>query len=412
MNKNVLFYMRTLATVLILCTFWACGDEEGDDPPKTPETGTPTPPPVVDTDAEVTIVYGDQAIGLKETSVENVYADTVDFAADATFNVQIGNAVYGFLPYSGNGGIGTITNTYATLPVYNGGVYVIDKSRGRLTAESPEALYVATGSGGKVYVEIDLSNADAIPRYYLRLLDNDPNILLKESFDLFVWGGDWVQNKSGSFITGSSGASPLLTDGTEAAASINAGTRTVVGSTALKSEVTPDYDASVFLRNRDLAGWTMANIYEMASYIRLSVNSSDPAISTHGIIKTPPLTALTATANITVEFDICRFSSTGDIAFRLEGAGTIVSGEYGDVDTPTGPFPLTEPATKVLITTNHAQSWMGMNNLPKYFTHFKFNVTGANATTRIVWSGHPDDTGAVTVGGDVRVCLNDVLIKK
>ncbi|MDR1337043.1 MAG: hypothetical protein LBK22_09460 [Tannerella sp.] len=393
--------------------FVACGDKDKLEVPTDPGD---TPGGTVDTDYDVAIVAGDNVIGLDETAVAGVYAKTIDFTASARFGIAIHKVSYGFSKYSGNGGIGNVLTDFATLPHYNGGTYIIDKSRGQLSA-SGEDLWINTAADAKVYVEVDLSYADEIPRYFLRLIEDDNSIVLKESFDLFVWGGDWVQAKKGSSRNGTS-TSAITHDGTEIATP-NVDNITGVGTSHISSNVSIDYDATLFLKNRGMAEWDVDNIYEMAGYVRISTTPSAGNPPRYGYLKTPALDKLTAATDITVEFDLCRFASKGNIAFLVEGAGAITSGQFSDEDTPVTDFPVSGTPSLVRITQSHAPIWEGMNGAVKYYTHFKFNIAGANAQTRIAWSGLPADTGnpdtpndAETTGKNVRACIDNVIIRK
>ncbi|MDR2627665.1 MAG: hypothetical protein LBC40_06500, partial [Dysgonamonadaceae bacterium] len=68
--------MKVFLMVCAVCLFSACGDKDSTEDPSTPGTN---PGGTVDTDFDVAVIYGDQAVGLEETSVAGVYAKTVDF---------------------------------------------------------------------------------------------------------------------------------------------------------------------------------------------------------------------------------------------------------------------------------------------------------------------------------------------
>lgn len=335
----------------------------------------------------------------------NIYETIVNFTADATFTIEIDGVDYGFTTYSGNGGAGTIAA--GTNSVRAAGSYV-DKSIGQLSTDG-SPLRIATGSGGKLLVRVYLSYSDNIPRYYTALVADAQDVILKESFDLFSWGGDWTMGNTltyRGFSTTPSQVIPADKDGTEPTTTTV--TVAITGTTSFNSA-----DATLFTANRDLGNWSFTKICEMPGYIRLSSPEK-------GAITTPALTALTAPSNITVEFDVCRFAGAGNIDFKVEGAGTILSASYVDLIDPSLSYggtytrhttPVAIPdvsGTAFQINTDMAPPWSGgLNNNIKYWTHFTVALSGATAETKITW-----DATAVTSVNDGRICFDNVLVTR
>jgi hypothetical protein len=337
---------------------------------------------------------------------ENIYESVVAFPADATFNILIDELSYGFITFSGNGGVGTVaagSNANRAAGSY------VDKSIGRLATDG-NPLWVATGQGGNVLVRVDLSNADGIPRYYIALVPApDPAILFRESFDLCSWGSDWAKGTTLQPYRGQHGTPssiPIATlDGTEPTI-VNLTAATITGTPPVSS--TPDLEP--FLRSRDLTGWTLVNICEMAGYVRIS----SPGL---GVLTTPALTALSEPDDVIVEFDVCRFSSDGNIVIAVEGSGAITSAAYNDLIEPgvvyggsftQHPDPIyIDVATGIVLNATKEPQWNGVNNLVKYWTHFRLTVTGAAADTRIKW-----DASGLATASDGRLCLDNVLIRR
>ncbi|MDR1337044.1 MAG: T9SS type A sorting domain-containing protein [Tannerella sp.] len=339
----------------------------------------------------------------------NVYEGIVSFSTDGTFRVEIDDAEYGFITYSGNGGVGTIAQNDGSV---RGSGYYVDKSIGRLAAgtDGVHPLWIATGKGGDVRVKVDLSYEDNIPRYYLALVSGEPNVLLKESFDLFAWGSDWLSGTTRTpyriFHATPSNVKAEDMDGTESPITTSTAA-TVTGTTTFDSSD----GAALFIENRDLSGWTLTKICEMPGYIRLS--SPDK-----GAVVTPALAGLSGTSDITVEFDVCRFAGGGDITFGVEGAGSITGATYMDIiednvsyggSYPRNTDPVAIPGvsgTAFTINTEMAPAWSGVNNFVKWWTHFKVSVSSAGSDTRISMDG----SAAASVN-DARICLDNMLIK-
>jgi len=344
--------------------------------------------------AQVSVSNSGTTTSLSQVGSTAVFAGNVTFAADGTFTIFIDGTEYGFTSYSGNGGVGSVENLYSCLPFYNGGTYYVEKSLGQLSTTGNQ-LWVKTGSGGNVYVRVDLTKA--VPTYYVKLIKTEsPNIILKENFDLFTWGGDWVQAVKGSVAD----VDPTLSDGT------NVGSMGVAAVT--KNGTTPFSTSTceAFLNNyRDMSGWNIVESVEFAGYIRLSSSVSTTTGEHKGKIVTPALTKLTSASTISVAFDICRFSCSEPFSFQIEGGtGTITAGEYSDEVKPLTSMTITD-GSKVSITTQEADAWKNVNSSVKYFTHFKFTVTGATNATKFAW-----DATSVSTGAEGRVCIDNIMV--
>jgi hypothetical protein len=305
----------------------------------------------------------------------------------------------------------------------------VDKSIGQLslTDEDGELFWMATGSGGKVWVRVDLSYSDNIPRYYIALQRDEPAVVLRESFDLFSWGGDWMMGKiTDAFRYLGSAVNPADYDGTEPAL-----TTMSVGSTTATAAAPAGIDgtlAPLYVKNRDLAGWEVTNLYEHAGYPRLSTGSNY-----YGILKTPRFgSKLTGASQVKVEFDVCDFPDTGGFLFTIEGPGSITSGTYIDLvesgvayggsyadaakTTVTGIPNATGTSIAILSEAGGIMpSWNNVsssNDAPKFWTHIAINIAGATSETRVVWNtvGVPGITVAKPTSSHTRFCLNNILI--
>lgn len=337
-----------------------------------------------------------------------VFTGTVAVSKSDSFTILLDNVEYGFESYSGNGGVGTVNSVYACVPFYNGYTYSVRQSRGRMSSkknsdtDKVNAFWVNLGADANVAVKIDRSNADGVVRYDLHVVENDPAVVLSQSFDLFVWGGDWTY--PGKVSTSGSSA-PLdydkvaEMDGTEAGLPKKA-SYTSFGVRVPTAETSPAY-----VVNRGLEGWGIENIYEFPGYIRLC-NTVTGTPQQFGVLTTPALTALAGSAKITVEFEGLRFASDGDITVKVLNAGRITSASVLK-DGQGSPITITPAGdTSFLITLAHGSKHA--NEVAKTFSKFTFEVDGATSATQICWDSK--SVGDKSTAG--RYCLDNILIKK
>jgi len=379
MKKNLLF------SVYLMFSFVAFGNNSGQLE-NNAESQTSA--------AQVYVSNNGITTNLNQVGNNAVYEGTVNIAADGSFSIYIDGAAYGFTSYSGNGGVGSVENLYACVPFYNGGVYYVEKSMGQLSATG-NPLWVKTGSGGSVYVKVDLTKA--VPTYYVKLNKTEsPNIILKENFDLFVWGGDWVQAVKGS----KGDVDPALSEGTEA------GTVSIAAVTKNGTLPFSTSTCATFLDSyRDMIGWNVVESCEFPGYIRVSSSVSTTTGDHKGKLVSPALAKLTSASTATVEFDICRFSSSEPFTFQIEeGTGTITAGEYSDQVKALTSMTITD-GSKVSITAQEANEWKGVNSSVKYFTHFKFTINGVTSSTKLAW-----DATTVSTGAEGRFCIDNILV--
>ena len=66
------------------------------------------------------------------------------------------------------------------------------------TADGGNDFWTNLSEDAQILVRVDLTYADGTPRYWLELVEaDDPNLLLEQNFDLFVWGGDYTLASGG-----------------------------------------------------------------------------------------------------------------------------------------------------------------------------------------------------------------------
>lgn len=332
------------------------------------------------------------------TAAENVYTMQLP-GMKGLYTILVEGREYGWMPFSGNGCVGTVNNENSAIPFRSDPVYYSDyavrESVGRLTADgSGLALYANLAQQRMITFTVDCSYGDDIPRYGLSLEPEDPTVIFEHYFDLMAWGGDWV---AGNTIKGNrvpiDNNTPSLNnvDGTEAATNHTAS----YTNGGAKEDWT--VKSALYDRNRHLEGWEGDNVIEHPGYLR---------INTGGFIKTPKFSVLTGPTTVIVEIDVCRFSNVGPNTFTVEGGGVIKSCQYWK-DGATTATPAEVPGTEhtFTITEEMASPYNSgtAKTGAKQWTRLRFEIEGATSESRI---------GLVGVVSTSRICLDNVVVKR
>jgi len=334
------------------------------------------------------IVAGKETQLARKAEGVDIFEGKAALPAKGEFTIEINKVAYGFAPYSGNGGVGKVENLMSAVPYYSakeiGGAhaYEVKKAVGRM-AEGGSKFWTNLGAESQVLVRVDLTYADKEPRYYLELVEpENPNLVLEQNFDLFVWGGDYLLGGDGK------GTKPVADDTSAAALD---GTEEGTQGGLKYTEVCPDdwstpgavEDGSIagaaYLSNRDVEGWEIAHVAEQAGMIRMNKSSSSHKYS--GWVMTPQLAKLSGATDITVEFDMCRFGNNADdIHVTIVGDGAYKSGE---VNPNGGAAQQVKPVGQDFVVTAELCAGQANSVVNKPWTHVKLTVAGATAQTRI-----------------------------
>ncbi len=353
---------------------------------------------------EMTLVSVDFGTPVELPAVDKddkIFEAVVDAPASGEFTVTVNGEQYGFLPYSGNGGVGSFTGKEGIaypavgLDAAQTGTrplsYSISKAVGRMQkiSEGGSRFWCSTGAAGKLFIRIDLSHEDGIPRYYFRIPEPE-NVILHESFDLFAYSGDYMKPANGCAVA----LTPDVADGTEPG-EMQAWNMTNAQG-ANKNEVGYqktwyDYPTQVsgkvlasesYIRNRDMSGWKILNCGEKVGAIQLSVSGTD----TFGVLETPALTALEGTAEVTLEIDIARFStsSKNKIAIRIGGEGTFLSGEVQVDGKDSKTLEVSGSEYQFGYEADVCPPSKSNGALDKPVSHFKFRIGNAGPQTTVI----------------------------
>lgn len=220
-------------------------------------------------------------------SEAKIYTGTVSVSAADSFEILVENVPYGFLSYSGNGGVGTVNNDRACVPFYTypAAEYYVRRSLGRMASDPLNKFWINLTADARIDLRIDCTQDPF--RYDLQLVEaDDPALILAQYFDLMVYGGDWIQaGKNAKSGRMGQSTDTALIDGTEPGEK-EASYTTFGAKIASEGEASPAY-----LANRGLTGWGIAHCFEFPGYIRLS-NTANSSGNMYGILTTPKLTAL------------------------------------------------------------------------------------------------------------------------
>ncbi len=364
---------------------------------------------------------------LEDADNDNIYEVNVAVpAGEQEFTISIDGVEYGALPYSGVAGVGTITGkegvAYPAYSITNQAItYTVSKAIGRMSAIAAGGnnFWTNVPAGTEMYVRVDLSNGDGIPRYYFREKEAD-NVVFHESFDLFAYTGDYINPANGCLVD----MSLTAVDGTEAGvmtspgATYEEGQRHEVGykktwfdwpEQVYGKALAPE----VYIANRDMTDWVLLNCGEKVGGIQLSVSGTN----TFGVVTSPKLKALTEPADVVLEIDMARFStaSKNRIAIRLVGGGNFSAGEVTVDGQQT--VDLTEIVTGkdeyiFGYEKNICPPSAGNSNPNKPISHFKLAVAGATAETRIVIDTALDKNASGSNANASRCYLFDLKVTK
>lgn len=348
-----------------------------------------------DTSEGVYISMGAGGVVKLEEVAADIYEGSASFSGKDSFSILIDNIEYGFASYSGNGGVGTVSNANACVPTEGINFYVRE-SIGQMVAKESnfnKFWIEVAGATCTVKVRIDRSYEDEIPRYHLQLVEQpDPSVLLAQYFDLMSYGGNWLDGKVGRKGEDTSATS---IDGTEPAAPKTVTAATLGVTIASDATARPEYIA-----NRGLSGWGIENCFEFAGLLRLSSPGN-------GVLTTPKMEGMTAAGTITLTFDAVAFGGTTDmITVKVLNAGTISSANVKIKGAATATNITPESGnTSFIITKVHCPKYA--NTDAKAYSNFTVVIENATADTQICW-----DTTAITTLSNARLCLDNIIVKK
>lgn len=323
---------------------------------------------------------------LTETS-SGIYEGTFAVDATGTFAVNYNGTDYGFLSYSGAGGIGKCNSIYSALPYCNlSGAkthkadygYSVKRSIGRMGKISAGAnmFYVNLDAASELYARINMGAA--VPEYYFRLEETpDASVVFHEDFDLCTCGGDYMVAVKGCMGNVTDGIAPATKDGRTA----NQPSESFYypsGGDPVANET--------FIINRGFEGWTFAYSGERPGAMQLCSGSIP------GFMVTPVFSSLSSGSEITVTLDIARFSSSSvdPISLILLGGGTWTSGHveveaYEAASTPAQgkDYPTLSSDTFTIVDDAYCPHTLGNNDYDKPHSVFTLHASGAGPATQL-----------------------------
>lgn len=171
--------------------------------------------------------------------------------------------------------------------------------------------------------------------------------------------------------------------------------------------------SELYIRNRDMEGWTILSCGERAGAIQLSVSASN----SFGVLTTPCLEKISGKEDVILEIDMARFSmsSKNRIAVRIEGDGVFSSGEV-TVDRQEK-VDLTEAVASkkeylVGYEKNICPPPVSNADLDKPVSHFRFAISGAGPETRISIDSSVDKNAKGDNAGASRCFVFDLKVTR
>lgn len=359
---------------------------------------------------------------------DNIFEGVVSVpAGDKEFSITVNGVQYGAMPWSGTAGIGTCTGresiAYPAVNINNDQVtYTVSKSTGRMSplADGGKKFWTSVPQATAMLVRVDLSYGDGIPRYYFRETEPE-NVVFHESFDLFAYSGDYMKPANGCAVE----MAPDAVDGTEPGimqrwdlTNNKGANKNLIGYNNTCYDYPEKKYGSVvadglYMKNRDMDGWTIESCGERVGAIQLSVSGTH----TFGILATPCLAGLAENSNVTIEIDMARFSSSSKngIAIRLAGGGAFVSGEV-KVDGKKKVDITSDVASKTEYLVGYSADicppTKENSTLDKPVSHFRFSAKGCGASTRIIIDSSVDANAKGDNAGASRCFVFDLKVTR
>lgn len=373
--------------------------------------------PVVGSNVNYIIIEGEPK-ELLETST-GVFEGTFAFPAKCEFEAVFKGVKYGFAPFSGNGGIGTVENLNSAMPYYsNYGdpdrfVYTCAKANGTMKeivdgTDTGVPFWTNLAAAGDVYLRFTFADGKA-PVYYIRsAAPADPAIVFQENFDLFTNGGAyWESSSLGA------GTKPNVT--TAFATGVEPGTKG--GATYTKTGAMDDtfsygvaddgvitMASDEYIANRDMQGWQFKSVAEVAGAVRIA-KSSTTNDAYKGYFITPALSAVSGSVNATLSFDCLRFGGADNIIVELQNAGTYTAAKV-NIDGSATVTSVDASGTQFIITPALC-SKMDNAVVHKGWSHVELSVSGITAETKILFDGMQAANAK-----EGRIIIDNILVKK
>ena len=321
----------------------------------------------------------------------DIFEGEVSMTAVSTFNITVDDVPYGFLSYSGAGGLGKCNSDYSALPWYNRASaqtakssvdYYTGRATGAMVKNGGNKFYTNLSADSKVYFKIDLTGET--PIYYMELVKAaDSSVVFHEDFDLCVCGGDFAIVLAGTSL-----------DATKTG--YEGGKKS--GNTANQPGTTFDYPYVVdpadgtkaasdsYIASRGLTGWEFKYAGERPGALQLCSGGIS------GYMITPAFSSLTGATDVTVAIEIERFAtnSVDPIKVILLGGGTFTDGSvsveaYAAASRGAASklYSAIGSDTFSIADDEYCPHSLGNNDKDKPHSYFTLHATGVTAATKL-----------------------------
>ncbi len=351
---------------------------------------------------------------------ENKFAYTFENVTNVEFEIYR-DSTFSYIPGSLVGGVGKYTYSVAAkldgtsqwvdadrythhsngyiMKKGNKALFMKDHNKSGLATEDGEEyeatakFWINDDQARTVKVVLDMT-IEGKPAYRMDMLNyEDANVVLAERFDLFVYGSEFPKALGGwRSLSGNDGLEPQgrfytanTTDGFSMADSDNPA------------------EKELWIPNRQMEGWYLANIAEQCGYIKLNKTA---------VMKTP---ALGYAGTVTVTFKTILYGgNSSGFFFTTENGGTIKSATANvpKVADPTAANTSYDGfEDKTITVADNKVVEPGYTYVPRYdnnavkgWTTFTIVIENVTAETRLVWD--------VDDAQNSRFCVDDIFVTK
>lgn len=351
------------------------------------------------------------SVALTDTG-DGVFEGNVDVPAEGQFSLDLNGVPFGYVAHSGAGGVGTCCDVNSALPIKQlnkavsdgkaiGKKYTVRKSLGSIVPVEDKGclFWINNAASGKMYVKCDTENK----HYYLKMVETpDANVIMDETFDLLVYGGDYLVPCQGWVVPSDPWGASTADNGEYTTPQFNGASYSSDGT--VTKELTLDF----------IKTWEVENWCDPVSigYRPHCIQFGSSTATKFTNFTTPKFSAISGTSDILIQMDLCRFAegTTNPLYIVVEGAGTIVSGSMTVDYVEYGGGPVSENwdaqklPDKTYVVSDcdcfpHTKKWnlypngsTANHSMDKPVTHFTIKVSGATAETYLRL--HSNENGA------------------
>lgn len=369
--------------------------------------------------SETLVKVGNVKLAAPKAGVE-LFEGTVKMSATSEFAITINGIDYGFISYSGNGGVGTVNNMYSAMPFYSMKEtmtykFTVSKAIGQMAivSEGANKFWTNMDADADVFVRVDLTNPDGIYRYYFEIPEKDASVVFYEGFDLSTWGGFYQAPVAGTGgPNGTTAEAMAAYDGTEPGVKGSVNTTSNALDSFTYPESAPHSEtgwkgviSATLMKNWGLDEWTFAGRGNLsAGHTRIQSSSANNLC----YAVTPKFKKLSGPTKVTVTIHAFCFAAelAGDFEIAVLGAGKITNVACTNTKGYSG---VGGTFTDTVFTPEAALLPKETNSVVnKSIATMVLTVEGATADTQLRFGKDV----ALAAGNNGRICIDDIKVTK